>query len=305
MAKSILITGGTGLLGTLLTKELQRQGHKVSVLSRNPERVKNVKAFYWDVDKQEIDKKCVEGVNVIVHLAGEGIADKKWTKKRKQALIESRVNSIELLYKLIAEKSSTVESVISASAVGFYGDRGEEILVEESSIGTGFLAECCRQWEDAVERGTKLELRIVKFRIGLLLTQKGGVLEPFKKMVNTYTAMSFGNGRQWFPWVHTDDLVEMFSWAINENQVAGVFNASAPTPVRNKDFTKELAKVLKKPFWPISIPKILLKIVLGERSELLLMSSHTSAQKILDRGFEFKYTDLNISITVINHTGKL
>src|SRR5690606_22704463 len=166
--------GGTGLLGRLLTHELKCRGHQVCVLSRNPARVKGVKAFYWNVEKREIDSKCIHGVDVIIHLAGEGVADKRWTRKRKRILISSRVNSINLLYKVIAEEGAEVECVISASAVGIYGDRGEEILVEESSAGNSFLAECCDLWEDAVNKGRGLGLRIVKFRIGLLLTQNGG-----------------------------------------------------------------------------------------------------------------------------------
>lgn len=291
--KSILITGGTGLLGKLLTKEFQNQGHKVAVLSRSPDRVKNVKAFYWDIGKQEIDKKCLEGVDTIVHLAGAGIADEKWTEKRKKELIDSRVNSIQLLYKLIAETTtSSVNSIISASAVGYYGDRGEEVLVEESVKGNGFLPECCKLWESAVDNGSELGLRIVKLRIGLLLTPKGGVLEPFRKMVNSFTAMKFGNGKQWMPWIHADDLVGMFSWAVNNDQITGVFNASAPSPVRNKEFVKVLSKVLRKPFWPLAVPGFFFGILLGERKELVLMSNHTNAQKVQESGFEFKYLDL-------------
>lgn len=290
--KSILITGGTGLLGKLLTKELQNQGHTVSVLSRHPDSVKDVKAFYWNVDHQEIDKRCLDGVDTIIHLAGAGIADKKWTEKRKQELISSRVDSIGLLYKLIEETKSSVNSIISASAVGYYGDRKEEILFEDSAKGEGFLPDCCEQWETAVDKGTEMGLRVVKIRIGLLLTSKGGVLEPFKKMVNSFTAMKFGNGKQWMPWIHADDLVGMFSYAVNEEDISGVFNASAPSPVRNKEFVKVLSKVLEKPFWPFAVPGFFFKILLGERDELILMSNRTSSKKIQDNGFNFKYLDL-------------
>ena len=290
--KNILITGGSGLLGKLLIKELENQGHNVAVLSRNPDRIKNVKAFYWDIKKQDIDKKCLEGIDTIVHLAGAGIADEKWTEKRKKELIDSRVNSIELLYRLMAETKSSVESIISASAVGYYGDRNDEILFEESVKGNGFLPDCCEQWESAVDKGLELGLRIVKLRIGLLLTPKGGVLEPFLKMVNSFTAMKFGNGQQWMPWIHADDLVGIFSKAINEYQITGVFNASAPSPVRNKEFVKILSKVLRKPFWPAAVPGFFFGILLGERKELVLMSNHTSARRIQDNGFEFKYIDL-------------
>lgn len=292
MSKNILITGGTGLLGKTLTKELQAQGHHVSILSRNPDQVKTVKAFYWDVEKQEVDATCLQGIDTIIHLAGAGIADEKWTDERKQAIIDSRVKSIQLLYQLIDKTDSTVKSVVSASAVGFYGDRGEEVLTEESPKGIGFLSDSCDLWEKAVDEGKALGLRVVKLRIGLLLTPKGGVLEPFKLMVKTFTAMKFGDGKQWFPWVHVADMVGMFSWAVNHAEIEGVFNATAPSPVRNKEFTQTLSTVLKRPFWPFQIPVFTLKIALGERKELLLMSNKTDSTKIQQTGYKFKYLDL-------------
>lgn len=304
MSKHILITGGTGLLGKILTKELQNQGHHVSILSRNPEKVKGVKAFYWDVEKQEIDEQCLDGIDTVIHLAGEGIADKKWTFKRKQEIIDSRVNSIQLIYQLMSKNQNSVKAVVSASAVGFYGDRADEILTEESNKGTGFLSDACHFWEEAVDEGQQFEVRIVKLRIGLLLTSKGGVLAPFKLMVNTFTAMNFGNGRQWFPWIHADDLVGMFAWAVNDDKITGVFNATAPTPVTNSVFTKTLAKVLKKPFWPFQIPVFMLKMILGERKELLLMSDKTDSKKIQQAGYVFKFVDLKKALEDITSNNK-
>lgn len=304
MSKHILITGGTGLLGKILTKELQNQGHHVSILSRNPEKVKGVKAFYWDVEKQEIDEQCLDGIDTVIHLAGEGIADKKWTFKRKQEIIDSRVNSIQLIYQLMSKNQNRVKAVVSASAVGFYGDRADEILTEESNKGTGFLSDACHFWEEAVDEGQQFEIRIVKLRIGLLLTSKGGVLAPFKLMVNTFTAMNFGNGRQWFPWIHADDLVGMFAWAVNDDKITGVFNATAPTPVTNSVFTKTLAKVLKKPFWPFQIPVFMLKMILGERKELLLMSNKTDSKKIQQAGYVFKFVDLKKALEDITSNNK-
>lgn len=289
MKKRILITGGTGLLGSLLTEDLQSQGHKVSILSRNPSHVKNVDAFYWDVDKGEIDTKCLDGVDVIIHLAGEGIADKRWTATRKQSLIDSRVKSIQLLYQAMSAGATTATTIISASAVGYYGDRGDAILAENSARGAGFLAELCEQWEEAVDHGFELGLRVVKFRIGLLLTKKGGVLQPFKTMVSGFTAMKFGDGQQWHSWIHAEDMIRMFSWAMEQKTVKGAFNATAPTPVKNKEMIKTIATILKKPFWPLTIPAILFNLLLGKRSELLLASNRTSSLKVQDAGFVFKH----------------
>ena len=219
MAKKILVTGGTGLVGDLLTKKLQDQGYDVSIMSRNPEKVKNLKAFYWDSKKQEIDEKCLDGIDTIIHLAGENIADGRWTDQRKKILISSRTESIGLLYDLMKRREHQVKAVLSASAVGFYGDRANEILDEESFVGTGFLAHCCNEWEKAVDQGTEIGLRVAKFRIGLLLTPKGGVLEIFKLMVKTFTATKLGSGQQWFPWIHSDDLIGMFLWVVEYDYV--------------------------------------------------------------------------------------
>ena len=292
MVKKILVTGGTGLVGNMLTKKLQDQGYEVSIMTRSPEKVKHIKAFYWDIKKQEIDEKCLDGVDTIIHLAGENIADGRWTEERKKALVSSRTKSIGLIYDLMKRKEHQVKTVLSASAVGFYGDRGEEILDETSKPGTGFLAYCCEEWEKAVEQGTEMELRVAKFRIGLLLTPKGGVLDIFKLMVKTFTATKLGSGEQWFPWIHSDDLIGMFLWAIENEDAKGLYNATAPNPVRNKEFTKTLSDVLHRPFWPFAIPKAMFKLLMGEKSELVLMSTHTKADKIIKAGYTFKFLSL-------------
>lgn len=292
MGKKILITGGTGLLGKVLSEELVEKGHTVSLLSRNPDKVEKYKAYYWNVKKQEIDEKCIDGIDIVIHLAGAGIADEKWTEERKKTIIDSRTKSIQLIYDLLKKKNSKVEAVISASAVGFYGDRGNEILTEQSESGSGFLSETCVAWENAVDCGSNVSQRIVKFRIGLPMTEEGGVLKPFKLMANTFSAMKFGDGQQWVPWIHVDDLVGMFAMAVENEEIKGVFNASAPTPVRNQEFVKDLAKTLKKPFWPFFVPKFALKLAMGERDELVLMSNRTDSTKIQNAGYHFKYTDL-------------
>ncbi len=292
MAKKILVTGGTGLVGSMLTKKFQDQGYDVSILTRSPEKVKDFKAFYWDIKKKEIDEECLDGIDTIIHLAGEKIADGRWTDERKKALISSRTESIALIYDLMKRQEHQVKTVLSASAVGFYGDRGEEVLDETSKAGTGFLAHCCEEWEKAVDQGTEMGLRVAKFRIGLLLTPKGGVLDIFKLMVKTFTATKLGSGEQWFPWIHSDDLIGMFLWAAENESSKGVYNATAPNPVRNKEFTKTLSDVLHRPFWPFAIPKAMFKLLMGEKSELVLMSTHTKADKVIKAGYSFKFLSL-------------
>ena len=292
MAKKILITGATGLVGKALKKQLVEKGYQVNILSRKKSGDPDV--FTWDVDKQEIDLRCLDGVDAIIHLAGEPVADKKWTDERKQQIIDSRVKSTELLFKSIKSKPDhQIKAFISSSAVGYYGDCGDEILTEESQNGFGFLAECCKLWEDAVDEGKKLSLRIVKLRTGIVLSNDGGALPQLDKSVKLFVGAALGTGKQWTPWLHIDDMVGMYIEALENPQMNSCYNACAPFPVSNTALTREIARQLHRPFWPIKVPKKALELLLGERVEAVLMSNNTSAQKILDAGFKFKYTHLN------------
>lgn len=292
MKKHILITGGTGLVGKKLITALHLAGHSISLLTRKSKPVKHAKIYLWDVYKNQIDPACIEGVDTVIHLAGENIAEKKWTKERKQKIINSRVMSAELLQKLIKDTNAPVRSFISASAVGYYGDCGDEILTEHSSNGYGFLAECCKLWEDAVDKGRSLGMRIVKFRIGFIMAKKEGALAAMDKPIRLFAGAPLGSGRQWIPWVHIDDIVRMFSNAVNDIQYNGAYNACAPYPVTNETLTKAIAKILHRPVWPIHIPEKLLEMILGKMSDVVTISNNTSAQKLLDEGFRFKYTHL-------------
>ncbi|QXU40644.1 TIGR01777 family oxidoreductase [Pedobacter sp. D749] len=291
MAKKILITGATGLVGTELKKHLLSKGYEVNTLSRKKDNDAN--NFVWDVYKGTIDADCLNGVEAIIHLAGEPVADKKWTDERKKQIIDSRVKSTDLLFKTIKSKPDhQLKSFISASAVGFYGDCGDEILTEESPNGYGFLAECCKLWEDAVDQGKKLSLRIVKLRAGIVLSNHGGALPQLDKPVKLFAGAALSTGKQWTPWLHINDMVEMYIGAIENLKMEGCYNACAPFPVTNKALTKAIAKQLHRPVWPIKVPKKALELLLGERVEAVLMSNNTSAQKILDAGFKFKFTHL-------------
>jgi len=299
MKKRILITGASGLLGRELLKTLKEKGHQVSVLSRSSKKTDDVPAYVWDVDQQTIDPACVDGIDTIVHLAGESVAEKKWSDKQKKQIIDSRVLSTRLLHKVIKEHGPDVKNFISASAVGYYGDSGEEILTEDSENGYGFLAECCRQWEREVDLGKTLGLRIAKIRIGFVLSKKGGGLQAIEKPVRFFAGAPLGSGRQWMPWVHIDDIVNIFVHAIENPMLSGAYNACAPFPVTNKTLTAALAKKLHRPLWPIHVPEKLLKLILGEMSTIATMSTNTSAQKILETGFMFKFTRLDDALSDI------
>lgn len=293
MANKILITGATGLVGRKLIPYLQALGHSVAILSRKKTSLPGVKVFLWDVYKQEIDKDCLSGIDTIIHLAGEGIADKKWTDERKKQIIDSRVLSGQLLYKTIIETKSAIKTFLSASAVGFYGDRGEEILTEESDSGTGFLSDCCEKWEAAADQGLALGIRVVKIRIGLILSKEDGALAAMEKPIKFFVGAPLGTGKQWMPWIHISDIVNIFTKAAEDEEMSGAYNACAPYPVTNKFLTKAIAKKLSRPVWPFNVPTFALKALLGEMSILPLMSNNTMSQKLLDTGYKFAFVNLN------------
>lgn len=304
MAKNILIAGATGLVGEQLIATLLANGHQVSILARKPTKLTNVRVFLWDVYRQTMDSNAFEGIDTIINLTGESIADKPWTKERKRLIMESRVKSAELIFNTIKAINAPIESYISASAVGFYGDRADEVLTEDDLSGTGFLSDCCIQWEKAADQFIALGIRVVKVRIGIVLSEKGGALSAMEKPIKYLAGTALGSGKQWMPWIHLDDLINIFAKAVADTHMFDVYNATAPSPVTNTAFTQMLGKILHRPIWPFKVPAFVLKVILGEMSILPLMSNNTSAQKILNTGFQFKYLDLADALTAIYERNK-
>jgi uncharacterized protein len=293
MNKTVLVTGASGLIGKPLAEQLLNRGYTVFQLGRGSKPVlPGVKTFTWDVDAQRIDPACIENVDAIINLAGEGIADKPWTAKRKQQVIRSRTGAIKLLHDVLRDSPGhKVKSFITASAVGHYGTRGDEILTEESEPGTDFLANTCLAWERAADRVGELGISVAKMRIGIVLSKDGGALPKIAQPIKLGVGAALGSGKQWMPWIHIDDLVNMFVFAL-ENDLAGVYNAAAPNPATNKDFTRVLANQLKRPLILPAVPAIALRIALGEMRAVVLNSNRTSANKIKEDGFLFRYDDL-------------
>lgn len=291
MSKTILITGASGLIGKPLTSLLLENGYTVHQLSRDISKAnKGVKVFKWDISRMTIDEKCIENVDAIINLAGAGIADKPWNNKRKKEVIKSRTESLHLLHDLLKRKPNhTVKTLISSSAVGHYGDRKDEILTEQSEPGTDFLANTCLAWERAADKLMHTGLRLVIFRTGIVLTASGGALPPLAKPVKLGAGSALGTGEQWMPWIHIDDVVNMFLFALQNEEMQGVYNMAAPHPVTNKVFVSILAKLLHKPLWLPRVPEIALRILLGEMSAVVTNSNRTSAEKIIKAGFQFKF----------------
>lgn len=292
MKKNILITGGSGLLGRQLTKELLAQGYVVSHLSRSRGKDANVKTFLWDVDKGQIDEHCIDGQDTIIHLAGAGIADKRWSDERKREILDSRTKSIGLIYSLMRNKAHRINTVLSASATGYYSNRADELLTEESAPAHDFIGDCCIQWEKAVDEGLEFGLRIVKFRTGVVLTKDGGALPQLAMPVKLAVGSPLGDGKQWIPWIHHRDVLDMYMLGLQNEELSGVYNMVAPNPVTNADLTMAVAKQLHRPLWAPNVPAFIIKLLFGEMATVVLGSTRVSAQKITDAGFNYKYLDI-------------
>jgi len=291
MNKTVLITGGSGLIGQPLTKSLSEAGYVVHHLSRKDKASSNgAKIFKWDIQAKEIDPDCIQGVGAIVHLAGEGIADKPWRNSQKDMLIESRTESIRLLYDLLRQTPGhEVKAVISASGIGIYGDRGDELLTEGSTAGNDFMSHICVSWEKAVDEGLDLGLRTVKLRTGVVVTSEGGALSKMTQPIRAGIGSPLGSGKQWIPWIHIDDIIKLYKYALENEMISGAYNAASPIPVTNKDFTRALARQLDKPLWLPAVPAFALRILLGEMSAVVLNSTRTSSNKIKEAGFNFTF----------------
>ncbi len=298
MGKHILITGGTGLVGKKLTALLLDKQYIVSHLSRKTSNIPKVKTFLWDVDQGTIDAKCIDGVDIIIHLAGAGVADEPWTDERKQEIIISRTKSIGLIYNTLSQHPHEVKKVISASATGYYSDRGDELMTEDSSPAGDFLGKCCIDWEQAVDKAEDLGLEILKFRTGVVLTDEGGALKQLALPIKFGFGAALGSGRQWVPWIHLQDVIDMYLFGI-ENLLTGVFNMVAPNPVTNQKLTVITAIQLHRPLWLPKVPAFALKLFMGEMSSVVLASTKVSAGKIEQAGFNFKYPTIKEAIREI------
>ncbi|MEO8884521.1 MAG: TIGR01777 family oxidoreductase [Mucilaginibacter sp.] len=299
MSRHILLTGGTGLLGKQLTNALLSKGYTVSHLSRAEGSDGRVKTYLWDIHKGIIDEHCIDGVDTIIHLAGAGIADKRWTNERKKEIIESRTKSIELIYQLLKTKPHKVNTIISASATGYYSNRGDELMTEDSPPAHDFLGTCCIKWEKAVDEGEKLGLRVLKFRTGVVLDINGGALPQLALPIKLGIGSPLGNGKAWVPWIHHEDVVGMYLFGIEQVDLKGIYNMVAPNPVTNKQLTQAVAKQLHRPLWAPNVPAFALKLLFGEMSLVVLGSTKVSAQKIEDAGFKFKFAEIEEALNNI------
>ncbi len=292
--QTVLVTGGTGMIGQYLVRALRERGHTPRVLSRSSGDVQ------WDLEAGILSDGALDGVDAIVHLAGAGIADKRWTEARKKAIIDSRIRSTEVLeHALRAKRDHTVRSFISASAVGFYGSRGDEVLTEESTAGDDFLAKVAVAWEQAADRMQPLGLRVVKMRIGIVLAREGGALPEMAKTLPLGVAGALGGGKQWYPTVHVEDLAQQFVFALEHPELEGPYHAVGPEPIRQKDLMHTLLDATGRSAVVMPVPEFGLRLALGEMADAVMMSSRCSAEKLEAAGFAFRYPTVSAQLKAL------
>ncbi|MEM1326263.1 MAG: TIGR01777 family oxidoreductase [Bacteroidota bacterium] len=290
---NVLIGGGTGLVGTHLSRLLKAKNYTVTHLSRTRNLEAEFPAYRWDIEKGEIDKEAVQNADYIINLAGAGIADKLWTESRKQLIISSRVNSTLLLRDAIQQHRPDLSAFLSASAMGYYGNRGEEKLTEDSGAGGDqFLVTSVQAWENAIEQVAKTDVRTAWLRIGLVLSTQGGALPKMTMSTKVSVGGYFGDGQQWYAWIHIEDLCRAFIYLIQNEQLEGAFNAVAPYAERNKAFTEKIGTAMDKNLALIPAPAFALKLGMGEMSTTVLNSAHVVPERLLENGFDFQFERL-------------
>lgn len=297
MKKKILITGGTGLVGTYLTDLLITKGYEIVFLSREAGITqKGIKKYKWDISKNYIDKKVFEGVTSIIHLAGASVAGKRWTEDYKKEIYDSRIQATRLLVEEVKKHHLNLESVVCASAVGFYGMTTDKtIFTEKNTSSNDFLGKVTKDWEKEID-SFATHYRTVKLRIGIVFSEISGALPQMTQPVKFGVGASLGTGKQYVSWIHIHDLCSMFIETLEKSNYEGAYNAAASYPATNKEVTKAIAKILKKPLFLPNVPLFVLKIILGEMGELVVQGTFVSNEKIKKSGFQFQYDSLELTL---------
>ena len=294
MKKTVLITGGTGLIGRRLTEMLLERDYRVAYLSRSEDKTyPDVSVYHWDIKKEAVDPRALDSMDYLVHLAGAGIADERWTDERKKVIIESRTESIKLLARIMKAQEQRPEAFVSSSAVGYYGaDTGDEKHTEQSPPGSDFLAEVTVKWEEAADSIRELDVRTVKLRTGVVLSDKDGALPRIAAPARYGFGAPLGDGTQWMSWIHVDDMCRLYIEALENQTWEGVYNGVASPPVTNAELTKLICKVLDRPQWLPKVPEFALDFAFGEMAEVVLGSSYVENTRLRTTDFRYQFPDL-------------
>lgn len=295
--KKILISGATGLVGKKLSKKLSERGYNVEILVRSKSKKSDFKSYMWDYEKGFIEDGALDSTFIFIHLAGATIS-KRWTTSYKKEIYKSRIDSAQFIFEQMEKGNIHPEAVISSSATGFYGQiTSEHIFSEEDAPAEDFLGSVCTDWELKAIQFQKLGSRVVRVRTSTVLSKKGGALEVLRKPIDFNFGAVLGDGKQYFPWIHIDDLVNIYVKAVEDTSMNGAYNAAAPDFVNNKILTEKIASHLGKTIWLPNIPKLIIKTMLGEMSSLALEGSRVSSEKIEASGFNFQYTNLEMALS--------
>ena len=295
---TVLITGGTGLVGSTLLALLHGAGYRLRILSRSGRSVANARSFRWDINRGSIEKGAIEGVDHIIHLAGENIGSGRWTKARRKKIIDSRVLSAQLLFDSVEKRNPELKSFTSASATGYYGAvTTDKVFSEDDSPGGDFLARVCVEWEKAAGLFRSGGYRTSVVRTGIVLSKKGGMLKRVLPLVNMSFLPLFGNGKHYLPWIHIDDLCSVYLKILSGKGMDGVFNAVAPEHVTYRDFISSLSSAKNKKILMPPTPEFMWKVLFGKQSSMLLEGSRVSAEKIIDAGYSFSYPTMGKALS--------
>lgn len=294
----VLITGGTGLIGSRLSRRLLEKGYDVALLSRKAVSNPDIKTYRWDVDKNMIDSEAIETADYIIHLAGANISEARWTEKRKKLIVQSRVDPTKLLFNKTKEVKNRLRAFISSSAVNYYGTvTSDRIFREDDPPANDFLGETCRKWEQSAEMFNNLGVRTVVIRTGIVLSAEGGALKKMTLPVNIGLGSPLGSGRQFVPWIHIDDLCDIYIRSIEDQSMKGACNAVAPEFKTNRELMKTIAEVRNRPFIAPNVPAFTLKLLFGEMASAILKGSRISPEKIIKSGYRFRYPDLKGAVS--------
>jgi uncharacterized protein len=290
--KNILITGASGLIGTRLTAMLQQRGHQVSYLGRG-KKDGPVRSFTWSIDQRHIEANAFDGIDTIVHLAGAGVADKSWTAKRKEEIMNSRTHSTRLLYDELKKGGHQVTSFIGASGIAYYGvEESQKPHTEDELPASDFLAVVTQKWEEEEDRIGEL-MRVCKIRTGIVLSNNGGALPKLSLPVKLLVGAPLGTGDQMMNWIHIDDHCALYVRAIEDASMQGAYNGVSPAPVTNREFTKAIARTIRRPLWLPAIPAFVMKLLLADMAYIVLKGGAVSSAKVEREGFKFRFTELD------------